>query len=376
MALEQGREVALAEAAGAWYDLVYLPAVQVIRDQSLRRAFPGRTEADLYVWLAEHQAALEEALGWDVDTEMAAADLGRQSGTRARRVAARARERVLDAVTPAGLQSGPQPGTWRSERAVGSWQNCLFGNILVPVGGNAGDAAAVAQAAAIACREGSQLLGLHVVPSAAKQKGDRARTAQAEFSRHCELAGVRGTLAIEVGRVARKVCARAQWADLVVVGMGHPPAARLAARLNSELCALVRRCSTPVLAVPGTFSPLSRPLLAYNGGPKAREALFVAAYLAARGPVPLTVVSIEEDHVDTASALAEARVYLEQHGVGAAFVAEKGPAAEAILETAGSAGSDLILIGGYGHSSLVNALLGSTVDKVLQGSRQPVLVCR
>ena len=52
------------------------------------------------------------------------------------------------------------------------------------------------------------------------------------------------------------------------------------------------------------------------------------------------------------------------------------PVAEAILSTAHATGSELILIGGYGHRPLLEAILGGTVDQVLRESDRPVLICR
>ena len=57
------REVAYDEAAAAWYDLVYLPTVQVIRESGLLDAFPGRTEADLFAWMSLHREGLREMYG-------------------------------------------------------------------------------------------------------------------------------------------------------------------------------------------------------------------------------------------------------------------------------------------------------------------------
>lgn len=57
------REVTLEEAAAAWYDLVYLPTVQVIRDSGLLEAFPGRTEADLFAWMSLHRDNLRQQYG-------------------------------------------------------------------------------------------------------------------------------------------------------------------------------------------------------------------------------------------------------------------------------------------------------------------------
>ncbi|MBN1221329.1 MAG: hypothetical protein JXM69_20565 [Anaerolineae bacterium] len=57
---ELGRELSDEEAVASWYDHVYLPLIQLIRERDILRHFPGRTEADLYAWLVYHRAALEE----------------------------------------------------------------------------------------------------------------------------------------------------------------------------------------------------------------------------------------------------------------------------------------------------------------------------
>ena len=57
------REISFEEAADAWYELVYLPSVQIIRASELLAAFPGRTEADLFAWMSLHRDRLREAYG-------------------------------------------------------------------------------------------------------------------------------------------------------------------------------------------------------------------------------------------------------------------------------------------------------------------------
>jgi nucleotide-binding universal stress UspA family protein len=376
LAGDQKREIPYEEAAGRWYDAVYLPTLQLIREREMLQGFPTRTETDLFLWLCEHRMALSEGLGWEVGLEQAAADLVRQFRLNRRQGITRTGERLLDAVAPDRLQAGPSPGSWRVEREGARQDDCLFANILVPVSGEVVDWPAVAQAAEIACRESARLIGVHVVSSMADTEGKRAKHVRAEFARHCEAVDVAGTLTVEVGRMSRQICRRSQWADLIVMGLARPPASRLADRLTSELCTLIRRCATPLLAVPGAFSPLEHSLLAYNGSPKAREALYVATYLALRARSSLVVLSVEEGHLDPTAALAEAQAYLERHGVQASYVQEQGPVAEALLRTAEAHGADLILMGGYEHPPVVEVFLGSAVDEVLRTSRQPVLLCR
>jgi len=60
MGLEQQRFIPEDEAVTDWYDAVYLPLVQVIREQEILKDFPDRTEADLYLWVISHQYFLRE----------------------------------------------------------------------------------------------------------------------------------------------------------------------------------------------------------------------------------------------------------------------------------------------------------------------------
>jgi hypothetical protein len=47
----EGSPVSITEAACDWYENAYLPIVEAIRARQLLRRFPGRTAADLYVWI-------------------------------------------------------------------------------------------------------------------------------------------------------------------------------------------------------------------------------------------------------------------------------------------------------------------------------------
>lgn len=61
LGLDWQRPVDYAEAVTSWYDNVYRPAIEGIREQNLLAEFPGRTEADAYIWIMEHREALEAA---------------------------------------------------------------------------------------------------------------------------------------------------------------------------------------------------------------------------------------------------------------------------------------------------------------------------
>jgi nucleotide-binding universal stress UspA family protein len=144
---------------------------------------------------------------------------------------------------------------------------------------------------------------------------------------------------------------------------------------------MIRRCPTPLLAVQAAVSPVSRPMLAYDGSPKAKEALYIATYLAARGQDAgvtdsLVILTVVGDGQVNAGTLDEAGEYVDSHGVRSTLLLERGTVSSAILTAARDHDCDLILMGGYGHSPVVEVVLGSAVDEVLRSSQQPVLICR
>lgn len=83
--LEQGRAgpVTWEEAVTGWYDHVYLPLVDLIREKELLKEFPHRTEADLYAWVTRHELELRQLYDVsDVDDEFVVEDFAGQYSER------------------------------------------------------------------------------------------------------------------------------------------------------------------------------------------------------------------------------------------------------------------------------------------------------
>ncbi len=51
-------ETTFEQAVPLWYELIYMPTIQIIRESALIKQFPGRTEADLFIWLSIHRDQL------------------------------------------------------------------------------------------------------------------------------------------------------------------------------------------------------------------------------------------------------------------------------------------------------------------------------
>lgn len=68
---ERSAEIPYEDAVASWYDNVYAPLARIIWEHHILDEFPGRTEADLYLWIIEHLWYLRES-GVNVPLEQAA----------------------------------------------------------------------------------------------------------------------------------------------------------------------------------------------------------------------------------------------------------------------------------------------------------------
>jgi hypothetical protein len=270
----EARDIDFEEAVCRWHDETYRPIVEAIREQGLLGDFPGRTATDFYLWIAEQRLVWQHELGWLISPEAATASLAERFNTRARPLLDRAGRARLGAMIPAGLKSGPSVGQWRKTKRVARYSDHLFLDILVPLSAAPPSWAVLDQALSIARREGGRVHGLHIVADEADLGQAAQEALRQEFGRRCAAAQVEGSFNLEAGVLSDKVRAMAALTDLVVIGLdaaGHS--------LSPEVLAWMRYCTRPILTVPQIASEFRHALLAYDGTPKSKEALFVAAYL-------------------------------------------------------------------------------------------------
>lgn len=369
------REVRYEEAVTRWYDEVYLPIVRLIREQGILHYFPEQTEADIYALLVSRREELEELIGWDVDLETAVPAIAHQEKARQKNVIARMGGRLRDMLVPEELEEGPTPGEWRKLQSSRR-RPILFTDYLVAIPGRDTDEQMLDAVISYAKRDKDRLFGLHVVRNKKDVDSPKVQAIRELFLRKCEEAGLAGEFAVDVGSISDAIIRRAVWVDLVVVSLKHPPGSQPRERLGNRFNKLIKKCPRPMLVLPeGAECPMDRVMLGYDGSPKAKEALFVAAYLASRWPMELTVVTVETDYT-SAAALDAARAYLQQHGVAAQYELKEKPIADALLDTAVARNINFLIVGGFGFRPVKHVVLGSTVDQLLREFCHPILICR
>ncbi len=349
------KEFSVQDAAESWYREIYLPFAEAVRERGMMRWFPDRTITDLYVWMSEHREELEKELGWSIRPEAAA-------------------EAVIQNRNPRATAEESKTGSWRKARLLNRYTEHLFRDILVPIGQSPENWQALDQAIEIGHRENANVLALHTVESREELDDPEIVALQDKFNQLCRSREAQGSLAIEVGEPTKKILERAALADLIVIRIAHPPPTGIKS-LASSVRTLIARSSRPILALPGRLSSFRQALLAFDGSPKAKEALFVATYLAEQWGTRLTVLIGKEDQSSDTLAEDFARNYLEFNEVEGKFIREKYSPAVLKL-TAEEIDADLVIMGGYSGSILKEMTIGSSVNHMLQGSLFPVLICR
>lgn len=353
---EEGQvECTLQDSAGRWYGDIYLPFAEAVRERGMMRWFPDRTVTDLYVWMAEHRGELEKELGWSIRPEAAA-------------------EAVIQNKNRRATAEESKTGSWRKARLLNRYSEHLFRDILVPVGKNADSWESLEQAIHIAHRENAHVHGLHIVGSREELNDPTVISLPNKFHQMCEKENVQGVLAIEMGEPTQKILERSALTDLIVMKISYPPSTGIKA-LASHIRSLITRSSRPILAIQGKFSNLDHALLAFDGSPKSKEALFVATYLAEQWKTKLTVFTGLDDENSNTSAQEFAENYLEFNEIEARFVTQKY-SPETFKLTAEEINADLIIMGGYSGSILKEMTIGSSVNYMLRESQLPILICR
>lgn len=373
MGLEEQRQIPWEEAVLHWYHHVYLPIVEIIREQNFMIEFPEKTETDLYIWILDHQSYMEEALGWFIRPDKVASDLLSSHGKRYVRKIIRTFKELGKSLRQNELDD-PYPSLdWHDQHRED--RKRLFMDILVPISGKPESWIALEQAIILAKLENADVRGLSIRrplewgdPQMSDEEIGKA------FSERLEQSGLRGNLVFAQGKIAETICERAKVNDLVTIKMSHPPSTNIFARLKSGARKILRNSTRPLLFVREQLSPMNNLLLAYDGSPKGKEALYIAAYLASRYDKQLSLVVVDSDEERGNRLLSEADVYLGECCQKRIFRKRSGRISIDILQVVEEINADMIIMGGYGLSPMFEIIFGSTVDGVLRGTQVPVIV--
>ena len=183
----------------------------------------------------------------------------------------------------------------------------------------------------------------------------------------------------EVGIIEDTICRRAATADLAIMGQHGERPGMTGGLLGSTSEQIVRRANRPVMICPAEFTPVSRPLIAYDGSPMAEDALHTAADFALQlGSDLVVLVVADPDHSPEAAERARlgAESYLAHAKAPHTVEVSEGHVEEEIIGYAEQHDRDLIIMGAFGHSRIRALIVGSTTAHVMRTSPVPVMLIR
>jgi nucleotide-binding universal stress UspA family protein len=201
----------------------------------------------------------------------------------------------------------------------------------------------------------------------------RGESALEVVTKKCADAGVSSTSEQTTGVVARTITDKSELCDLIVIGRSGEHSEWLGGLLGSTTEAVVRRARKPVLVTANDTPKSSKFVAAYDGSSQAKHALHVAAEYAAawKAPLDVLVVNANPDNI-----VAEARAYLEPHGLTTRYETRDGDPSETIVAYAEESRADLLIMGAFGHSKVRELVVGSTTAYTLNHAPCPLLLTR
>jgi nucleotide-binding universal stress UspA family protein len=204
----------------------------------------------------------------------------------------------------------------------------------------------------------------------------RGRAVLEEFAAAGRREGVAVETVLDTGIVANQICERAKAVDLVIIGHRGVNERFSTGLLGSTAESVARKCPRPVLVSPIKFREIRRPVLAYDGSDRSSKAMRSAAEFASELGVPLTVITVARDPKLGERTLDQARSYLEPYSPAADFRLLTNHAHEEIVRFLKDFEADLLFIGAYGHSRIIEMVLGSNTEFVLRNAPCPVFLSR
>ena len=215
-----------------------------------------------------------------------------------------------------------------------------------------------------------------------RQMGEAQHKAEERFRSSASSAGLaRVEWRAPAGPLVAAAVEHGRCADLLVLGQRNrddDPMPFADELIFTTLLATGR----PVLIVPHIgvrAMPGQNVLIAWDCGREAARAVADALPLLVRAKqVGVVTYTADEDKIsDAALSTARLRDWLQDHGIAArvnGYDPAAGAIGESLLSLAADRGSDLIVMGGYGHTRLREFVLGGVTQTILASMTVPVLM--
>jgi nucleotide-binding universal stress UspA family protein len=212
----------------------------------------------------------------------------------------------------------------------------------------------------------------------AKLAQKRGRLILDQAKKRLEDAGVASvTTKLRIGDLVETVHEQETSADLIVIGKRGEAAAFASQHLGSNLERVVRASSKPVLVASRAFKPISRILIAYDGGPSVSRAInFLTGAGTGFSGLEVSLLKIGQCTDDVTARVEQAAQQLRSAVYQVETRIVPGHPETVIADAVANQGFDLLVMGAYGHSRIRTLMIGSTTTELMRSCKVPVVLFR
>lgn len=204
-----------------------------------------------------------------------------------------------------------------------------------------------------------------------QEKGERIL---GDLSKAVDEAGLQSETKAEEGVPGQVVADMAREHDLVVMGKRGEHAKWGRDLLGSTTEAVIRRSVVPVLLAEEESRALGQALVMFDDSEPANRALRLAADIAGRLSLKLSVLTATDDTEQGEAILEVAKAYLRPLAVATDYSVRPGGPEQAAAAALDEDPFDLLVLGTRGHSAIHDLILGRTAEQVMRSVKAPVLM--
>lgn len=165
-------------------------------------------------------------------------------------------------------------------------------------------------------------------------------------------------------------------ARVILIGKRGEAADFAKGHLGSNLERIVRASHKPVFIASRAFRPISKVLVAYDGGASAMKAVDHIARSPLFQGLAVHVVTVGSATPEVTKGLADAKAMLKAAGIEAETSVLPGQPETALAKLVDEAQFDILVMGAYGHSRIRSLIIGSTTTAMIRSCKVPVVLMR
>ncbi len=184
------------------------------------------------------------------------------------------------------------------------------------------------------------------------------------------------TTRLRHGDIVDTVAEQETGAEMVLIGKRGEAADFAKGHLGSNLERIVRASTKPVFVASRAFKPISRALVAYDGGPSSMRAIDHIARTPLYQDLLLTIVTVGNPNETIRKGLADAQAMLKAAGIEAEAEIVAGQPETTLGKLVEQAPFDLVVMGAYGHSRIRSLIIGSTTTEMIRSCKVPIVLSR